>query len=209
MGNKYIHQLILQGESQHLDFKYEISDAKKIARTLSAFANTEGGKLLVGVRDNGAIAGIHSDEEIFMVESAAHVFCRPKVDYTFKTWLINGKSILEVTVVESPLKPHFAPWKEDQWRAFVRVADENFIANSVMVDVWEKKLTGKPVLVKYNRIEETLLSYLKENTEISLSGFCKLCQIKYPMAKRILVNLVTIGILKIHFSENNATYRLE
>jgi predicted HTH transcriptional regulator len=171
MGNKYIHELIAQGESQHLDFKYEISDAKKIARTLSAFANTEGGKLLVGVRDNGAIAGIHSDEEIFMIESAAHVFCHPKVEYTFKTWLINGKSILEVTVVESLIKPHFAPWKEDQWRAFVRVADENFVANSVMVDVWEKKLTGKPVMVKYNRIEETLLSYLKENAEISLSGF--------------------------------------
>ena len=29
---------------------------EKIAKSLSAFANTEGGRLLVGVKDNGKIA---------------------------------------------------------------------------------------------------------------------------------------------------------
>lgn len=38
-----LHRLIAQGEHQQQDFKYEISDARKIARTLSAFANTDGG----------------------------------------------------------------------------------------------------------------------------------------------------------------------
>ena len=66
--NKYINNLISQGENLNLDFKFEISDAKKIARTFSAFANTKGGKLLIGVKDNGAIAGIRTDEEIFMIE---------------------------------------------------------------------------------------------------------------------------------------------
>jgi predicted HTH transcriptional regulator len=208
MGNKYIQQLIAQGENQHLDFKFEISDAKKIARTVSAFANSGGGKLLVGVKDNGAVAGVQADEEIYMIESAAHVFCRPRVEYTHKSWQVNGKNILEITIHDSPLKPHLAPWKENEWKAFVRVGDENFVANGVQVEVWKKHRSGKAILVKYNRIEEELLSYLKENEEISLRGFCKLCKIKYPMAKRILVNLITIGIIQICFSENTATYRL-
>lgn len=38
-----IEALIEQGEHQQLDFKFEVSDSKKIARTLSAFANTDGG----------------------------------------------------------------------------------------------------------------------------------------------------------------------
>ena len=44
-----IEELIAQGEHQQLDFKFEVSDSKKIARTLSAFANTDGGRLLIGV----------------------------------------------------------------------------------------------------------------------------------------------------------------
>ena len=59
---QYIHQLVAEGEHDHQDFKFEISDARKIARSISAFANTGGGRLLVGVKDNGKIAGVRSDE---------------------------------------------------------------------------------------------------------------------------------------------------
>jgi predicted HTH transcriptional regulator len=208
LGNKYIHDLIALGENQHLDFKFEISDAKKIARTLSAFANTEGGTLLVGVRDNGAIAGIRTDEEVYMIESAAHIFCKPRVEFRYKNWQINGKNVLEVIVRESNTKPHLSPWKEDQWRAFVRIDDENFVANSVQTEVWKRQYNEGPILVKYNRIEQELLAYLKNNEEISLRDFCRLSKIKYPLAKKILVNLITIGVLKIHFTEKTVSYRL-
>ena len=57
---EYIHILIAEGEHQQQDFKFEISDARKIARTLSAFSNTDGGRLLIGVKDNGKIAGVRS-----------------------------------------------------------------------------------------------------------------------------------------------------
>ena len=65
---EYIHLLIAEGEHQRQDFKFEISDARKIAKTLSAFANTDGGRLLIGVKDNGKIAGVRSDEEQYMIE---------------------------------------------------------------------------------------------------------------------------------------------
>ncbi|MFP4472106.1 MAG: helix-turn-helix domain-containing protein, partial [Bacteroidales bacterium] len=75
--SSYIKKLIGQGEHQRQDFKFEISDSKKIARSLAAFSNTEGGKLLVGVKDNGAIAGVRSDEEFYMVQAAAEMYTRP------------------------------------------------------------------------------------------------------------------------------------
>ena len=65
----YIQRLISEGEHVHQDFKFEISDARKIAKSISAFANTEGGRLLVGVKDNGKIAGVRSEEEIYMIEA--------------------------------------------------------------------------------------------------------------------------------------------
>ena len=61
---QYLLQLIAQGEHQQQDFKYKVMDAEKLARSVSAFANTDGGRLLIGVRDDGHISGIRSEEEI-------------------------------------------------------------------------------------------------------------------------------------------------
>ena len=65
MNIHYIHKLITEGEHQQLDFKFEIADSRKIARTFSAFANTDGGRLLIGVKDNGSISGIRTGREIY------------------------------------------------------------------------------------------------------------------------------------------------
>ncbi len=73
----YIQNLIEEGEHEHQDFKFQISDARKIARSISAFANNDGGHLLIGVKDNGKIAGVRSEEEMFMIEQAAEMYCRP------------------------------------------------------------------------------------------------------------------------------------
>ena len=73
----YIHDRIAEGEHQQQDFKFEISDARKIAKSLSAFSNTDGGRLLVGVKDNGKIAGVRSEEEVYMIEAAAKLYCKP------------------------------------------------------------------------------------------------------------------------------------
>ena len=50
---RYIQSLINEGEHQQQDFKYRVEDAVKLAKSVSAFANTDGGRLLIGVRDDG------------------------------------------------------------------------------------------------------------------------------------------------------------
>ena len=56
-----IQKKIREGEHQQQDFKFRIDDSKKIAVSLVAFANTDGGRLLIGVKDNGRIAGCRTD----------------------------------------------------------------------------------------------------------------------------------------------------
>jgi hypothetical protein len=204
----YIRNLIKEGESQHLDFKFEISDAKKIARTFSAFANTHGGKLLIGVKDNGKITGVRSEEEAYMAESAAHLFCKPAVVFQLKKWEIEGRSILEIDIPPSSKRPHFAKNETGQWLAYVRITDRNIQANKILVNVW--KNTGrKGVWLNYGREEQALLNYLNCNEGITLSKFIRVARINRAEAEQILVKLILMNIIEIDLNEKNFLYRLK
>ena len=121
----YIYSLIAEGEHQQQDFKFEISDARKIAKTFSAFANTDGGKLLVGVKDNGRIAGVRSEEEMYMIETAAQLYCIPEIKYTMQVHYIEKRTVLEVDVKENVVKPVYAKDEYGKSWAYIRIADEN------------------------------------------------------------------------------------
>ena len=69
---------ISEGESQILDFKFALNDSRKIARSMSAFSNTDGGSLLLGVKDNGVIAGIRSEEEFYRRKWLPVMYCSQK-----------------------------------------------------------------------------------------------------------------------------------
>lgn len=207
-SNKYIKNLIEQGEHQQLDFKFEISDSKKIARTFSAFANTDGGKLLIGVKDNGVITGIRTDEEYYMIDTAC-LFCKPEIKYKAKKWCIDGKWILEVTIPKSKNKPYYARNEDGRWLAYIRVADENLQANSILIKVWKNKNRKKGVLFRYGKKEKELLEYLSKNKSIIFPDLRKTLKINKSEAEGILVKLISIGIIKMEFSGKEVFYKLE
>ena len=204
----YIRELIARGENQHLDFKFEISDARKIARTLSAFANSDGGKLLIGVKDNGIISGIRTDEEEYMIESAAHLYCKPAIDYKLKKWNVDGRWVLEATIRKSQNRPHYAKDDEGNWIAFVRVADQNLQANRVLLKVWNNKNSKRGTLLKYGNEEKSLITYLERNPYITLSKFTRIAHTSRHIAETILVKMISLNILDVEVTEKAVMYKL-
>ncbi len=204
----YILDLIGQGENQSLDFKYEISDAMKMAKTFSSFANTDGGILLIGVKDNGKIRGVRTDEEYYMAESAAKIYCRPEVSFTAQKWVVESKTVLEIRIPSSPQKPHFAKDREDKWLAYVRVKDENIIADPVLLKVWKLKKSMKGTLIQYSRDEKHLMEYLSKHENISLQRFAFTARLKEPEAEDILARLITFGIIDMKISPEKIVYKL-
>lgn len=132
----FIRSLIAEGEHVRQDFKFEVSDSRKIARSLSAFANTEGGRLLIGVKDNGRIAGVRSEEEMYMVEAAAKVYCDPEVEVEMRVYRPEGRSVLIASVEPVPRKPVMVKEEGGRKLAYVRIADENILASPVHIGVW-------------------------------------------------------------------------
>lgn len=204
----HIRSLIESGESQTLDFKFEISDSKKIAKTFVAFANTDGGTLLIGVKDNGSIAGVRSEEEYYMIEAAAKMYCKPEVSFQTRRWNIDGKTILELNIPKSSQKPHYALTEEKKWMVYIRVNDQNLLANNILLRVWQQKKEAKPVYLEFTKNEKLLLSYLEENSTITISKFCKIALISRKEAENILVKLISLNILRIVFTEKQVYYQL-
>lgn len=206
--DRYLRKLIAGGENQRLDFKYCVSDSRKIARTLAAFANSDGGILLIGVRDNGSIAGIRSDEEYYMVETAADLFCRPKIDYSIKQHQVGTKTILEVEVMKGAVRPYQVKNENGRWLAYFRHKDQNLLANKVLLSIWRKIEKGSGVMVKFGKAENSLMEYLSKNSTITFSRFRKIAHISAYRAENILANLTLFKILIMNASEKGFTYEL-
>lgn len=204
----YLRKLIAGGENNHLDFKYCVSDSRKIARTLTAFANSDGGRLLIGVRDNGSIAGIRSDEEYYMVETASHLYCRPEIEFTVKQHTTEGKQILEIEVMKGEKRPYQAKDDYGKWVAYFRNNDQNLVANRVLLQVWRKEEKPKGVMVKFSKAENLLMEYLKEYGSVTLSGFRKSARIPAHRAEAILANLIIFKVLIMKASEKGFRYEL-
>ncbi len=202
----YIEQLIKQGEHQQQDFKFCITDSRKIAKSLSAFANTDGGRLLIGVKDNGKIAGANVEEEFHMIQAAAEIYSKPKVAFESKIWTVNGREVLEITVPYSEQMPHYAKNEEGKWLAYVRKHDENKLANKILLEVWKRKNRPTGNYLEYTAIESLLMDYLQQHSHITLNKFCRLAKINRYKAERILVKLICWKVIAPNFEESRTTY---
>lgn len=140
---RFLLRLIREGEHQRQDFKYRVADACKLAKSVSAFANTDGGRLLIGVRDDGHLSGVRSEEEIFMMHQAAYKYCKPEPSISFDTYHAEGRTIVVCTIPPSARRPVMARDAEGRQTAYVRIGDENIVASPVHLAYWRE--SQKPV----------------------------------------------------------------
>ncbi len=199
--------LIGQGEHQQLDFKFEVNDSKKIARTLCAFANTDGGRLLIGVKDNGVISGIQSEEEYYMIEAASQMYTRPVIPFEARRWDTGGKVVLEVYIAPGTGKPYTAPDRDDSYKAYIRVGDENMLANEVLLLAWRKKQQRDGTLLKLSKPVEILLSWLEAHPNVTISQLCRMAHVNYYTARNILSDLIAVDALEYVVENKRICYR--
>lgn len=164
-GGARLAQMIAEGEHERQDFKFAISDARKIARTLSAFANNSGGRLLIGVKDNGVVAGVRNDEDLYMVESAAQIYCSPPRQVDFKAYRTReGEVVMVAEIAPSDVRPVKVREADGTLRAYYRVDDENISAPPLLCAAWEHKCRSAGESLSLSDAESALLRALSEGS---------------------------------------------
>ena len=134
-----IRQLVRKGETETVEFKTKANHPEKIVKEIVAFANTKGGRLLIGVTDNGALTGLSSaEEELYTLENAISRYCRPEIKYEYQILPVSGKkSIIIYTIFESKSKPHYTLLNQQNnyRRGYIRVADRSVQASKEMREI--------------------------------------------------------------------------
>jgi len=103
-----IKGLIERGESQSLEFKESLKLRDDIGETVSAFSNSDGGTVLIGVSNSGGVPGVDIGKNT--LEELANYIKRntdPQVFPSVKIQEIGGKKVVIVEVEESAEKPVF------------------------------------------------------------------------------------------------------
>lgn len=196
-GRYYLERIIAEGEHEQQDFKYAISDARKIARSLSAFANHSGGRLLVGVRDNGSIAGVRNEEDIYLLEQAAEMYCEPPQTIRVQPFIAEGGAIVVRAEIDpSPVRPVRVKEEKGVMKAYYRVADENISAHPLLVRSWVFASSSRSLQI--GRAENAILDTLRDlGGEIEPERLLASVMLSRSVAEDALVALCGGGVLEI------------
>lgn len=206
MKKQDLKNLIATGESFFLEFKHSISSPEKIAKEIAAFANSNGGKLLIGVADNGEMVGIESYmEEEFWINQAVDDCCIPSPEIQIELISVHGKDFLMVNVPEAEEKPIYVKGKKKR-TVFVRRNDESVVASDEMVEILKHGSSGEGITFEYGEKERLLFRFLNEYGEITVERFSILINTTTYTAAKIVVNLVSAGVLDLFEKEGKAHY---
>ena len=203
---RYLLGLIREGEHQQQDFKYRVSDACKLAKSVSAFANTDGGRLLIGVRDDGHLAGVRSEEEIFMMHQAAYKYCKPEPSIKFDTFHVDGRTIVIATVPPSDKRPVCAQNDEGRMRAYIRIKDENIVASPVHLALWRESQKPQGSVLTYNDNIKKLLNVMEGSQ--TLNQIVRLSKLPRYKVITLLARLIRFGTARWEYTNQQFLFSL-
>jgi hypothetical protein len=188
-----LYRRIKEGEGEHQDFKQHVPAPARIARTLVAFANHEGGSLLIGVDDQGEITGVDPAQEKHVLIKAARKHCDPPIFLHFDEWQAKGKRVLEARIKASK-QEHRALDEAGRWLPFIRVADESVLAPGAAAELAAAGQSADPIPILMAE-HQGLVNYLEDHDQISIKEYMQLMQLPYPVAARSLEALAESGVL--------------
>ena len=104
---------IIHGESKNIEFKAALpKESEKYTKTVIAFANTQGGKLVFGVDDKTRqVTGIGEDELFRMMDSISNAIsdsCEPQIVPNIEPQTVDGETVIVVTVAPGANRPYYS-----------------------------------------------------------------------------------------------------
>ena len=160
------------------------------------------GRLLIGVRDDGHLSGVRSEEEIYMMHQAAYKYCKPEASIKFDTYHVDGRTIVVATVPPSDRKPVCAINEAGEERAYIRIADENIVASPVHLAIWRDQQAENGAMMTYTDTVKKLLHSMDSDHSdtqpqpFTLNQIVRRSRISRFKVIHLLARLIRFGIVR-------------
>ena len=181
---QYLLSLIREGEHQQQD---------------------DGGRLLIGVRDDGHLSGVRSEEEIYMMHQAAYRYCKPEASITFDTYHAEGRTIVVATVPPSDKRPVCAQDEDGRMCAYIRIADENIVASPVHLALWRESQKPQGTMITYDDDIRHLLDVMQGN--LTLNQIVRLSHLPRRKVIIMLARLIRFGLVRWDYFNQQFTFK--
>jgi Putative DNA-binding domain len=199
--------LVSHGEGASLEFKRKATFPEKIVREMIAFANTKGGILLIGIGDDGSLAGLKHPEDELHVMTEVLKKVRPLLQCNVTLIPIgNSRTVIQYEIPESKRKPHYIIGEKKIKESFVRVDDKSIKASRELREIVKRKQRMKDIRFHFGEHEKFLMQYLDEKKVITLNEFVALSGLNRLYASRKLILLVLANVLRIIPNERGDLY---
>ncbi len=206
-----LSQLVSLGEGAHLEFKRRVPRPERIAKELIAFANTQGGRLLLGVDDDGTITGLRDvEEEEFVLRRALQRHSDPRIEFIAeRVPIASRRDVIVVAVPESASKPHYLVGENGTPRtAYVRVDDKSVEASPEAVRLMQARESTDEVTFEFGEKELMLMRYLDAYGRITVKQYASLANISRRHASKTLVLLTRANVLRLHADHRHDYFTL-
>ena len=118
-------EIITNGENSGIEFKRDVVENHRLAKDLVAFSNFEGGMVLLGVDDDGTIAGLTRDKLEEWVMTTCRDKIRPGIIPAFQT-IRDVESGKDVAVVRVPRGGDVhSQWHNNRNTYYIRVGSQS------------------------------------------------------------------------------------
>ena len=160
-------------ETRNIEYKETLTPT--FLKTVSAFSNGEGGRIVFGVSDDGTVVGVEDPEQLALdIENSINDSIKPRPDYSLDIDYENGT--VSLIVPEGEDKPY-----SDRSRAYTRKG-----SSTVEMDTPElKRLIMKALHVTFDALES--------DQDLEASTFMKL---EAALQNKVGINSLTNDTLK-------------
>ena len=131
---------ILKGESEKTEFK-ENAKTNTYIKTVVAFANGNGGKIVFGVKDNREIVGVENEFEVMDgIINAISDSCYPKIVPDISLHTLENKTVILVEIEGGKKKPYYLKSKGMQKGTYIRsgattrIIEEDYVLKELVLE---------------------------------------------------------------------------
>ncbi|MBQ8086779.1 MAG: putative DNA binding domain-containing protein [Lachnospiraceae bacterium] len=194
---------ILRGESKDLEFKEKLpEDSKKYMKTIVAFSNGDGGRLIIGVNDDREVVGVEQTAVFSMIDKITNAIsdsCEPLIIPDIAPQAVGDKTVIVVEISAGRQRPYYLKSLGMDKGTFIRTAGSTRLADRPFIQ--------EMYYEDENRSFDNVVNKDIEVTDADIKSFCEDMKKEAQRncmdekdAKKVKTptknNLITWGILK-------------